>query len=496
MTGVDFLVNTSTSKGYKLNLQTGLFINNEFVAGAKTIDTVNPATGEVIASVQAAEKKQVDDAVDAAENAFNNVWSKTTPQERQRLINKLADLIERDTEELAQIETLDNGKGISMSRNVDVPGIVASLRYYAGFADKVHGKTIDTPGAFSYTRHEAIGVCAAIIPWNFPLMMLGWKLGPCLATGNVIIVKTSELTPLSALKVATLAKEAGFPPGVINIITGYGAEAGDALARHQKVGKVAFTGSTLVGRLIMKAAAESNLKKVTLELGGKSPNIIFDDADLDKAVRWAHFGIFFNHGQCCCAGSRVYVQEGIYDKFLEKFKERTEQTRVGDPFDETTFQGPQISQTQYDRIMGYIEQGKTEGATVYAGGSRHGDKGYFIQPTIFTDATPKMKIVQEEIFGPVVVITKFKDTEEVIKLAHDTTYGLAAAVFTENVTRAVEVSNRLEAGTVWVNCYNQLDTSSPFGGYRQSGIGRENGEYALDNYLQVKTVKININRDV
>ncbi|CAO3592383.1 unnamed protein product [Absidia cylindrospora] len=492
MTATDLIVNISTAKDYKLNLQTGLFINNEFVAGPKTIDTINPATGEVIASVQAAEHKQVDDAVDAAEAAFRNVWSKTSPQERQRLLLKLADLIDRDTEELAQIETLDNGKGISMSRSVDVPGLSASLRYYAGLADKITGKTVDIPGTFSYTRHEAIGVCGAIIPWNFPLMMLGWKLGPCLATGNVIVVKTSEMTPLSALKVAALAKEAGFPAGVINIITGYGAEAGDALARHLKVGKVAFTGSTLTGRHVMKAAAESNLKKVTLELGGKSPNIIFDDADLDKAVKWAHFGIFFNHGQCCCAGSRVYVQEGVYDKFLEKFKALTEQTNVGDPTDEATFQGPQISQLQYDRIMGYIESGKSEGAKVYLGGARHGDKGYFIQPTVFTDVTPKMKIVQEEIFGPVVVVSKFKDVEEVIELAHDTTYGLAAAVFTENVTRAIEVSNRLEAGTVWVNAYNVLSPQVPFGGYRQSGVGRENGEYALDNYLQVKTVRVNL----
>ncbi|ORZ20267.1 aldehyde dehydrogenase domain-containing protein [Absidia repens] len=492
MTATDLIVNVSTAKDYKLSLQTGLFINNEFVAGTKTIDTINPATGEVIASVQAAERNQVDDAVDAAEAAFRNVWSKTSPQERQRLLLKLAELIDRDTEELAQIETLDNGKGISMSRTVDVPGIAASLRYYAGLADSITGKTVDIPGTFSYTRHEAIGVCGAIIPWNFPLMMLGWKLGPCLATGNVIVVKTSEMTPLSALKVAALAKEAGFPPGVINIITGYGAEAGDALARHLKVGKIAFTGSTLTGRHVMKAAAESNLKKVTLELGGKSPNIIFDDADLDKAVKWAHFGIFFNHGQCCCAGSRVYVQEGVYDKFLEKFKALTEQTNVGDPTDEATFQGPQISQVQYDRIMGYIESGKSEGAKVYLGGARHGDKGYFIQPTVFTDVTPKMKIVQEEIFGPVVVVSKFKDVDEVIDLAHDTTYGLAAAVFTENVTRAIDVSNRLEAGTVWVNAYNVLNPQVPFGGYRQSGVGRENGEYALDNYLQVKTVRVNL----
>ncbi|KAI8340884.1 aldehyde dehydrogenase domain-containing protein [Chlamydoabsidia padenii] len=501
MTATDFTVQTTTTKGYKLNLQTGLFINNEFVAGSKTIDTINPATGEVIATVQAAEKKHVDIAVDAAEAAYQNVWSKTSSQERQRLMLKLSDLIDRDAEELAQIETLDNGKGISLSRTVDVPGASASIRYYAGLADKIHGKTVDIPGTFSYTRHEAIGVVGCIIPWNFPLMMLSWKLGPALATGNVMIVKTSELTPLSALKVAKLVQEAGFPPGVIQIITGYGAEAGDALARHPRVGKIAFTGSTLVGRLVMKAAAESNLKKVTLELGGKSPNIIFDDADLEKAVKWSHFGIFFNHGQCCCAGSRIYVQEGIYDKFVEKFKTFTEQTKVGDPFDESTFQGPQISQTQYDRIMALVEQGKKDGIKVLLGGERHGDKGYFIQPTILINEnnTPEFhsscKVITDEIFGPVVVISKFKDEEEVIKLAHDTTYGLAAAVFTENVTRAIEVSNRLEAGTVWVNAYNVLSPQMPFGGYRQSGIGRENGEEALDNYLQVKSVRVNLSLD-
>jgi aldehyde dehydrogenase (NAD+) len=405
---------------------------------------------------------------------------------------KLADLIDRDNEELSQIETLDNGKGITFSRFFDAKQIAISLRYFAGYADKVHGKVIDTEGALSYTRHEAIGVCGAIIPWNFPLMMLGWKLGPALATGNTIIVKTSEMTPLSALKVCELVVEAGFPPGVINIITGYGAVAGDALARHMHVSKIAFTGSTGVGRLIMKAAAESNLKKVTLELGGKSPNIIFDDADLDQAVRWAHKGIFFNHGQCCCAGSRIYVQESIHDKFLEKFKEYTSQTKLGNPHDDDTFQGPQVSQTQFDRIMGYIESGKEEGATCYMGGKRWGDEGYFIEPTVFTDVKEDMTIVREEIFGPVVTVSKFNDIDDVLKMALDTEYGLAAAVFTKDTARAIDVSNRLQAGTVWVNCYNELDYNTPFGGFRQSGIGRENGEYALDNYIQVCLYKCNV----
>ncbi|KAI9471985.1 MAG: aldehyde dehydrogenase domain-containing protein [Benjaminiella poitrasii] len=490
----DLIVETSTPKGYKLKLQTGLFINNEFVAGSDTIETINPATGKLIANVQAADEKFVDIAVQAATDAFHGPWRKMSSLERAALMFKLADLIDRDNEELSQIETLDNGKGITFSRLFDAKQIAISLRYFAGYADKVHGKVIDTEGALSYTRHEPIGVCAAIIPWNFPLMMLGWKLGPALCTGNTVVVKTSEMTPLSALKIAQLVVEAGFPPGVVNIITGYGAITGDALARHMKVAKVAFTGSTGVGRSVMKAAAESNLKKVTLELGGKSPNIIFDDADLDQAVRWAHKGIFFNHGQCCCAGSRIYVQASIHDEFLRKFKEYTSQTKLGDPHDDDTFQGPQVSQTQFDRIMKYIESGKEQGATCYMGGNRWGNEGYFIEPTVFTDVKEDMTIVREEIFGPVVTVSKFNDVDDVLNMALDTEYGLAAAVFTKDTARAIDVSNRLAAGTVWVNCYNELDYNTPFGGFRQSGIGRENGEYALDNYIQVKTVKINVNR--
>ncbi|KAI9488521.1 aldehyde dehydrogenase domain-containing protein [Zychaea mexicana] len=489
---VKFAHEAITSKGDKLTFNTGLFINNEFVEGASTIDVINPTTGEKICAVQAAEEAQVNAAVDAAEKAYREVWSKTSARERARLMNKLADLVDQNVDEIAKIETLDNGKGIAFSKGYDIPEVAKTLRYFAGFADKLHGKVIETEGKLSYTRHEPIGICGAIIPWNFPLMMAGWKLGPALCTGNVVVLKTSELTPLSALKLAELIKEAGFPPGVVNIITGYGHIAGDKLARHPKVGKVAFTGSTNVGRMIMKASAESNLKKITLELGGKSPNIIFDDADIDQAVAWAHKGVFFNHGQCCCAGTRIYVQESIYDKFLARFKEFTSQTKVGDPFDEAVFQGPQVSQTQFDRIMGYIKAGKDEGATCYMGGNRLGDKGYFIEPTVFTDVKGDMKIMQEEIFGPVVSVAKFKDEEDVIAKAHDTVYGLAAAVFTQNITRAVSVANKLEAGTVWVNCYNELDYNTPFGGYKQSGIGRENGEYALENYYQVKAVKINV----
>lgn len=387
-------------------------------------------------------------AVVAAEKAFEGPWSKLSAGDRAKLIYKLAELIDRDNEELSQIETLDNGKGITFSRNFDAKQIAITLRYYAGWADKIHGKVIDTEGALSYTRHEPIGVCAAIIPWNFPLMMLGWKLGPALCTGNTVIVKTSELTPLSAIKVAQLVIEAGFPPGVVNIITGFGPVAGDALSRHPRISKVAFTGSTAVGRKIMAAAAESNLKKVTLELGGKSPNIIFDDADIDQAVRWAHKGIFFNHGQCCCAGSRVLVQSSVYDEFLRKFKEHTSKTKLGNPHEADTYQGPQVSQTQFDRIMGYIEAGKQQGATCFMGGKRWGTEGYFIEPTVFTDVKDDMTIVQEEIFGPVVVVSKFDTIEEAVKMANDTEYGLAAAVFTRDSARSVEVANRIKAGTV------------------------------------------------
>lgn len=320
--------------------------------------------------------------------------------------------------------------------------------------------------------------------------MLAWKIGPALATGNVIVMKTAEQTPLSALVFAQFIKEAGFPPGVYNLLSGFGKTAGAAIASHMDVDKVAFTGSTVVGRAIMKAAAASNLKKVTLELGGKSPNIVFDDADIESAISWVNFGIYFNHGQCCCAGTRIFVQEGIYDKFLEAFKKRALANKVGDPFDASTFQGPQVSKVQFDRIMNYIKSGKEDGATVEIGGERHGDKGYFIQPTIFSNVKPEMKIVQEEIFGPVCSISKFKTEEEVIKLGNSTTYGLAAAVHTKDVNTSIRVSNALKAGTVWVNCYNWLHTALPFGGFKESGIGRELGEAALANYTETKSVAI------
>ncbi|KAF7717768.1 Aldehyde dehydrogenase [Penicillium ucsense] len=468
----------------------GLFINNEFIKGVegKTFETINPTTEKVITSVHEATEKDVDVAVKAAREAFEGAWHHVTPSDRGRMLTKLADLFERDIETLAAIEALDNGKAITMAKG-DIAAASGCLRYYGGWADKITGQTIDTnTETLSYTRHEPVGVCGQIIPWNFPILMWAWKIGPAIATGNTVIIKTAEQTPLSGLYACKLIVEAGFPPGVINVISGFGRTAGAAISSHMDIDKVAFTGSTLVGRTILQAAAKSNLKKVTLELGGKSPNIVFDDADIDNAISWSNFGIFFNHGQCCCAGSRLLVQEGIYDKFVERFKERAAKNQLGNPFAEDTFQGPQVSQLQFDRIMEYIKHGKNEGATVAVGGERHGTEGYFIQPTVFTDVKPDMKIAQEEIFGPVIAITKFKDEAEAIKIGNSTSYGLAAAVHTKNVNTAIRVSNALKAGTVWINNYNMISYQAPFGGFKQSGLGRELGSYALDNYTQVKTV--------
>lgn len=472
----------------------GLFINNEWVEGVdkKKFEVVNPATEEVITSVCEGTEKDVDLAVAAARKAFNTTWRKIAPGERGRLMLKLADLAEKNLDLLAAVESLDNGKSITMARG-DVGAVVGCIRYYGGWADKIEGKTLDiAPDMFNYTRHEPLGVCGQIIPWNFPLLMLAWKIGPALATGNTIIMKTAEQTPLSALVFANLVKEAGFPPGVFNLISGFGKTAGAAISSHMGIDKVAFTGSTVVGRQIMKAAAASNLKKVTLELGGKSPNIVFNDADIEQAISWVNFGIYFNHGQTCCAGTRIFVQEGIYDKFLEAFKKRALANKVGDPFHHETFQGPQVSQLQFDRIMGYIQSGKEEGATVEIGGERHGEKGYFIQPTVFSNVTADMKIMREEIFGPVAAIAKFKDEEEVIQMGNDSNYGLAAAVHTTDLNTAIRVSNEIQAGTVWVNCYNLLHHQMPFGGYKESGIGRELGEAALANYTQNKSVAIRL----
>lgn len=393
---------------------------------------------------------------------------------------------------MARLETLDNGKPLQNSLG-DLGLVIACYRYYAGWADKVQGKTIPISGPyFCYTRHEPVGVVGQIIPWNFPLLMQAWKLAPALATGNTVVMKTAEQTPLSALRVGELIVEAGFPPGVVNILSGYGPTAGAAISRHMDIDKVAFTGSTEVGHLIMEAAAKSNLKRVTLELGGKSPNIVFADADMDKAIALSHEALFFNQGQCCCAGSRVFVEEKCYDEFVAKSVERARKRVVGNPFNTDTEQGPQVDKEQFDRVMSYIESGMREGAQMLCGGNQVGDKGFFIAPTVFADVRDEMKIAQEEIFGPVMSIIKFKDIDEVIQRANNTMYGLAAGVWTQDISKAHAIANNVRAGTVWVNCYDVFDAAAPFGGFKQSGIGRELGEYGLQQYTEVKTVTIKL----
>lgn len=478
---------------------TKLFINNKFVdaKSGKTFETVNPATGQVITRVAEADAADVDLAVQAAKNAFRlgSPWRRSDAAWRGELLNKLADLMERDKQHLAALESLDNGKPYHIALAVDVPASIETLRYYAGWADKIHGKTIPVRGDFlTYTRHEPVGVAGQIIPWNFPLLMQAWKLGPALAAGCTVVMKVAEQTPLSALHVCKLIEEAGFPPGVVNLLTGFGPTAGAAIVNHPDVDKVAFTGSTEVGGLIAAQAAKT-FKRVTLELGGKSPNIVMGDlkgADLDYAVGQSSFGLFFNQGQCCCAGSRIFVQENVYDEFVERSVEAAKKIRVGDPFDGRTDQGPQVDQEQMVKILDLISSGKKQGARLLLGGARHGDQGYFVQPTVFADVKDDMRICREEIFGPVMQILKFKTVDEVIERANNTEYGLAASVFTKNIDNAVQISNSLRAGTVWINCYDNFDVAAPFGGYKASGYGREKGEYGLNNYLEVKCVTMKI----
>jgi aldehyde dehydrogenase (NAD+) len=487
---------TATVPGQQVKIgPTQLLINNEWVesVSGRRFETINPATGETICTVAEADAADVDRAVQAARKAFTSGgWSKMSATKRGELLYKLADLIEQNIDELARLETLDNGKPVHDALG-DLGLVIACYRYYAGWADKVQGKTIPINGPyFCYTRHEPVGVVGQIIPWNFPLLMQAWKLAPALATGNTVVMKTAEQTPLSALRIGELIVEAGFPPGVVNLLSGYGPTAGAAIARHMDIDKVAFTGSTEVGHLIMEAAAKSNLKRVTLELGGKSPNIVFADADMHKAIEGAHQALFFNQGQCCCAGSRLFVEEQCYDDFVALAVERAKQRVVGNPFDKNTEQGPQVDKEQFDKVMGYIESGMRDGAQMLCGGSRVGDKGFFIAPTVFTDVRDDMKIAQEEIFGPVMSIIKFNSIDEVIQRANNTMYGLAAAVWTQDITKAHAIANNVRAGTVWVNCYDVFDAAAPFGGFKQSGIGRELGEYGLQQYTEVKTVTIKL----
>jgi aldehyde dehydrogenase (NAD+) len=482
-------------KAPKVKAQYPLLIGGKWrdsVSG-KTFATLNPATGEELCRVAEGDKADIDLAVKAARKAFEGPWSKMNASERGRLLHRLADLVEQHQEELAALESLDNGKPYRDSIAADLPLTIKCYRYYAGWADKIHGKTIPVEGPFfCYTKHEPVGVVGQIIPWNFPLLMQAWKWGPALASGCTIVLKPAEQTPLTALRVAELAQEAGVPDGVINVVPGFGPTAGAGLSEHMDVDKVAFTGEYTTGQIIMQAAAKSNLKRVSLELGGKSPNIVFADADLDAAVEGAYFGLFFNQGQCCCAGSRLFVEEKVHDQLVEKLVKRAKASKVGDPFAADTTQGPQVSQEQCDRVLGFIESGKKDGATLLTGGKKVGDKGYFVEPTVFSDVTDEMKIAREEIFGPVMNILKFKSVDEVIQRGNRTNFGLAAAVWTKDVQKAHRLANHLRAGTVWINCYDVFDAAAPFGGFKMSGFGRELGEYALNLYTEPKTVYVNL----
>ncbi len=456
----------------------------------KTFETANPATGDIICRVAEGDKADVDLAVKAARTALESKpWARISPADRGRLLYKLADLIDKHAQELAALETLDNGKPIKDSLLGDLPATAAVYRYYAGWADKIHGKTLPIAGPFmAYTRHEPVGVVGQIIPWNFPLEMQAWKWAPALACGCTVVLKPAEQTPLTALRIGQLALEAGFPEGVVNIVTGFGPTAGAAIASHPDIDKVAFTGSTEVGKEIMKAAAGSNLKRVTLELGGKSPNIIFADADVETAAKFSYHALFYNMGQCCSAGSRLFVEEKAYDQVMTIVADRAKKTVVGDPFDQNTTQGPQVSQEQLDRILGLIDSGKRDGAHCVTGGNRITRSGFFVEPTIFDNVSDDMRIAKEEIFGPVLSVLRFRDADEVIQRGNRTMYGLAAAVWTKDIGKANRVAAGLKAGTVWINCYNVFDCTIPFGGYKMSGIGREMGEYALQNYTEVKAV--------
>eukprot|EP00249_Psilotum_nudum_P020551 c27753_g1_i1 orf=334-1848(+) len=471
---------------------TKLFVDGRFVdaVSGKTFETVDPRTGEVIIRVSEADKEDVDIAVKAAKTAFEEgPWPRLSGYERGRVLFRWADIIEKHADELAALETLDNGKPVELSRHSDIPSVLKLLRTIAGWADKIQGSTIKVDGPFhAYTVYEPIGVIGAIIPWNFPMLMFMAKAAPALAGGNTIVLKSAEQTPLTALFLAALSNEAGLPSGVLNVLSGFGPTAGAAISGHMDIGKVTFTGSTVVGRLILEAAAKSNLKIVTLELGGKSPLIVCDDADLDVAVELSHHALFFNQGQCCVAGSRIFVQESIYEEFLKRVTDKAKMRVVGDPFKGGVDQGPQVDQTQFDTIMDYINSGIQEGANLLTGGHRVGSRGYYIEPTIFADVQDVMKIAREEIFGPVMSVLKFKNLDDVIQRANDTLYGLAAGIITNNIDVANRLSRSIKAGTVWINCYLVVEPQVPFGGYKMSGIGREYGIQGILAYMQVKSI--------
>ena len=473
-----------------------LFIDGQWAdaASGKTFETPDPATGETLAQVAEGEAEDINRAVKAARRAFEaGPWSRMTTSERGRLIWRIGDLILEHLDELAQLESLDNGKPYAVARAADVPLSADMFWYMAGWATKIEGNTISIsvpymPGAnfHSYTLREPVGVVGQIIPWNFPLLMAAWKLAPALACGNTVVLKPAEQTSLTALRLAELIAEAGVPDGVVNVVSGFGETAGAALAAHLDVNKVAFTGSTEVGKLIANAAS-GNLKKVSLELGGKSPNIVFDDAD-PSAIEGAASAIFFNHGQCCVAGSRLFVQEGRFDEVVEGVAEIAKSIKLGPGIEPDTQMGPLVSDEQLRRVTGYLESGKAEGATALSGGGRHGDRGYFVEPTVLTDTRPDMKVVREEIFGPVVVASRFGDLNEVAAAANDTIYGLGAGIWTKDISKAHALAKKLRVGSVYINCYNVFDAALPFGGYKQSGWGREMGHEVLENYTEVKAV--------
>ncbi|KAJ4050586.1 mitochondrial aldehyde dehydrogenase [Fusarium oxysporum] len=481
--------------GVTYNQPLGLFINNEWrrSKAEELVSVVSPIDENEIVKVHAGGEEDIDDAVKAARAALKGPWSHISGTGRGEMMRKLADIVDAATNELATIDTWNNGKRFSSAQG-DVGELTGVLRYYAGFADKQYGQVISTTEKkFAYTTVGPIGVCGQIIPWNYPLGMAGWKIAPALAAGNCVVLKPAEQTPLSILFFADIVKKAGFPPGVINIVNGFGSTAGAALAAHMDVDKIAFTGSTATGREVARLAA-SNLKEITIESGGKSPLLVFEDADLNQAVKWSHYGIMANQGQICTATSRILVHEKVYHQFIELFKERVKSCKIGNPYDSDTFQGPQVSKAQYERVLSFIESGKAEGATVALGGQpiAVNGKGFFIEPTIFTDASDDMKIYREEIFGPVAIISAFKTEDEALRRANDTIYGLGAAIFTQDITRAHLIANKIEAGMVWINSSNDSDFRIPFGGVKQSGIGRELGEEGIRAYTSRRSVHVNV----